>query len=160
MKIRPYQASDQKAIIDLVDSVYREYGDRLFLEGADVDLMDIDAAYTAKGGAFVVLDLAGRVCATHATLPVPDDSDVLTFRRLYLRADLRGKRLGYQMMEWALNWARERNYKRVEFWSDTRFSRAHRFFEYFGIQKDGRIREMADGWMAYREFFFFKDLPG
>jgi hypothetical protein len=43
----------------LIDAVYHEYGDRLCLENADRDLLDIDAHYIKAGGAFVVLDDAG-----------------------------------------------------------------------------------------------------
>ena len=66
MQLRPARPEDQAAIMALIDAVYHEYGDRLCLENADRDLLDIDAHYVKAGGAFVVLDDAGRVRGTHA----------------------------------------------------------------------------------------------
>jgi putative acetyltransferase len=62
-------------------------------------------------------------------------------------------------MQWALDWARKQGMQRIEFWSDTRFARAHRFFARFGFQRDGRIRTVEDGWLPYQEYFYFLDAP-
>ena len=69
MQLRPARPEDQTAIMALIDAVYHEYGDRLCLENADRDLLDVDAYYVKARGAFVVLDDAGRVRGTHAVLP-------------------------------------------------------------------------------------------
>ena len=90
MQLRPTRPEDQAAIMALIDAVYREYGDRLCLENADRDLLDIDVHYMQAGGAFVVLDDAGRVRGTHAVLPEATRARVCVFRRLYLEAGLRG----------------------------------------------------------------------
>jgi putative acetyltransferase len=62
------------------------------------------------------------------------------------------------MMQWAIDWAHEHGMRRIEFWSDTRFTRAHTFFTRLGFQRDGRLRTMDDGWLPYQEYFFFRDL--
>ena len=72
--------------------------------------------------------------------------------------ELRGSGWGGRLMEWAFDWARKHGQSRVEFWSDVRFTRAHRFFRRLGFEHDGRTREMHDGAMPYSEFFFFRDL--
>jgi putative acetyltransferase len=158
MHLRPARPEDQVAIMALIDVVYHEYGDRLCLENGDRDLLDIDAYYVKAGGAFVVLDDAGRVRGTHAVLPEATRAQVGVFRRLYLEAALRGGPWGAQLMQWAIDWARAHNMRRIEFWSDTRFTRAHGFFARFGCQRDGRIRSMDDGCMPYQEYFFSLDL--
>jgi putative acetyltransferase len=158
MHLRPARPEDQAAIMTLIDTVYREYGDRLCPEDADRDLLDIAAHYGKAGGAFIVLDEAGRVRGTHAVLPDATQPGVCVFRRLYLEAALRGGLWGSQLMQWAIDWARLHSMRRVEFWSDTRFRRAHAFFARFGFQRDGRIRTMHDGWMPYQEYFYFLDL--
>src|SRR5215813_94164 len=137
MQLRPACSEDQAAIMALVDAVYHEYGDRLCLEGADRDLLDIDAHYMKAGGAMVVLDDAGRVRGTHAVLPEAARAKVCVFRRLYLEAALRGGPWSVQLMQWAIDWARAHSMYRVEFWSDTRFTRAHAFFVRLGFQRDG-----------------------
>ena len=156
--LRLADAPDRDGVAALIDSILREYGDRLCLEGVDADLLDIRGHYEALGGAFVVLELNGAVVGSHATLPLAGRPGICTFRRLYLERSLRGTRWGRALMQWAIDWARDHEMARVEFWSDTRFERAHRFFEGFGFQRDGRIRDMDDGYLPYREHFFYLDL--
>jgi putative acetyltransferase len=158
IQLRPARLEDQAAIRALIDAIYHEYGDRLCLENADRDLLDIDSYYIKAGGAFVVLDDAGGVRGTHAVLPEATRAGVGVFRRLYLEAALRGGPRGAQLMRWAIDWARDHNMHRIEFWSDTRFTRAHAFFVRLGCQRDGRIRSMDDGCMPYQEYFFFLNL--
>ena len=57
-------------------------------------------------------------------------------------------------MQLTIDWARERGFREVRFWSDTRFERAHRFFEKFGFQQDGRVREMHDSHEPYSEYYY------
>lgn len=161
-QLRPATAADQPGIIDLVNRVYEEYGDRICLEQADGDLLDLQATYWEPGGEFVVLESDGAILGTHAILPLADQEDCCTFRRLYLDKSLRGQQWGETLMKWALERARERGFVRVEFWSDTRFTRGHRFFRRLGFQSDGQVREMTDGWEDYQEYFFYRrldDLP-
>ena len=61
-------------------------------------------------------------------------------------------------MQIAIDWAVETGFERVEFWSDTRFQRAHRFFEKFGFQRSGEVRTMNDSHQEYQEYFYFLDL--
>jgi putative acetyltransferase len=158
VNIRPATPADAAALVALIDGVYREYGDRIFLAGADADLLDIDAYYRAPGGEFVVLDDDGAVRGAHAVLPLAQRPGICTFRRLYLDRDLRGQSAGKRLMLWAIEWALAHGLTRVEFWSDTRFSRAHRFFKKLGLVRSGEVREMHDGAEPYREYFFSGDL--
>jgi RimJ/RimL family protein N-acetyltransferase len=61
-------------------------------------------------------------------------------------------------MQWALDWARSQGFQRVEFWSDTRFERAHKFFLKAGFLTENTTRKMDDGIQPYSEFFFWLDL--
>lgn len=148
---------DQPAIIALITEVYEEYGERMCLEGADSDLLDLDAAYTQRGGQFVVAEQGGAIVGIHATLPTKPEQGVLTYRRLYTAKDQRGTGLGEALMQWAFDWSVEHGFKRVEFWSDTRFHRAHAFFTKLGFEKGG-TRRMEDGYEPYEEFHFVKSL--
>jgi N-acetylglutamate synthase-like GNAT family acetyltransferase len=163
-QLRFAQASDSKPIVELIDSVYREYNDAVCLAGAEADLVDLDASYFDQTGAFWVLErideLTGNceIVGTHAATSDPENSDVCVFRRLYLAAGLRGSMWGHRLMQTTIDWTKEQGFKRVEFWSDTRFSRAHRFFEKFGFVRDGRVRQMFDGNDPYQEYFYALDL--
>ena len=159
MHLRPAQPGDRDAIMALIDSVLREYGDQLFIEGADADLLDIDAHYKHQGGHFVVLDDGGRIRGTHALRPLQGRPGICNVYRLYLDPDLRGGEWGEHLMQWAIDTAREHGFHRIEFWSDTRFTRAHAFFKRLGFRRDGRTRDMDDGAFPYREYFYFMDAP-
>ncbi len=154
---RPATNQDSQQIIEFIDTVYREYGDKIFLEGADQDLLRIEASYKDKGGDFRVLEIGGEMVGTHAVLPIHAQSGLVTFRRLYLRQDLRGSKWGADLMNWAINWAKENGFTKIEFWSDTRFHRAHRFFAKFGFIK-GERQHMTDGAMPYSEYRFHLNL--
>lgn len=162
LQIRLATADDQSSIVALIDSVYREYGDEVCLDGAEQDLLSIDETYFKRGGAFwVLVDDASNVLGTHGAVPAPPDSGssdhdpkCCNFRRLYLHQSLRGTDWGHTLMQLTIDWARDRDFDRVEFWSDTRFKRAHRFFEKFNFQLIGDIRTMHDGVTPYQEYFF------
>ena len=150
---RPGRKDDGPGLVRLVDEVYREYGDEADVEGYDRDLLDVEDSYRKIGGEFVVLEQDGEIVGAHATQPVDRDAGLLTFRRLYLRARLRGTGTGQFLMDWAVQWSRDNGYRRVEFWSDTRFSRAHRFFERYGFEKGG-LRHVEEGKLKFSEYFF------
>lgn len=165
LKIRLATNDDCDGIVEVIDNVLKEYGDRICITpgGSEADVLDIDAGYRDYGGEFWVLegveDGQSRIVGTHATRPDKENSkEICTFKRLYLRKDLRGTAWGRELMQVTIDWARESNFKRVEFWSDTRFERAHRFFEKFGFQKSGEVRHMTDSTVPYSEYFFFLDL--
>jgi len=140
-------------LIALIDAVYREYGDEVDVNGYDRDLLDLEGSYRDVGGEFVVLEEDGEIVGAHATQPVDAEQGLLTFRRLYLPARIRGRGAGKFLMDWAVQWSRDNGYRRVEFWSDTRFSRAHQFFERYGFERGG-IRHVEEGNLKFSEYFF------
>ena len=157
--IRPALNSDQDQIVKLIGDCYQEYGDQVVLHGDDSDLLDIEGNYRDREGEFIVVcNKTGVIIATHAVVPLDQPTGICTFRRLYLHSDLRGTGLGKALMIWAIDWARETNFRRVEFWSDTRFTRAHSFFGKLGFQTRGETRDMNDGFQPYSEFFFWLDI--
>lgn len=155
--MRPGRREDADQLVRLVDGVYREYGDAIDVTGYDRDLLDVERAYRAAGGEIVVLDCGGEVVGAHATQPVDVARGVVTFRRLYLRPELRGSHAGKALMDWAIAWSQEHGFRRVEFWSDTRFARAHRFFERYGFVRGG-TRQVEEGTLSFAEYFYARDL--
>ena len=158
MKLRPAISKDQDLIINLIGSVYEEYGDRIFLEGADKDLTDVNSFYREKGGEFIVLVCNGEISGTHALFPNQENKEVVNFRRLYLKPEFRGRQYGEELMKWAIDWTIKHGFKKVELWSDVRFKRAHNFYKRYGFKKGKHPRKMFDGAMPYEEFFFHLDL--
>lgn len=159
LSIQPAFNADQEQIVRLIDDCYQEYGDRVILAGDDRDLLDIEGNYRGRQGEFIVVrDSNDQVVGTHAVVPIGHSSELCTFRRLYLDSQLRGTGIGRELMIWAIDWARNKGFRRVEFWSDTRFTRAHAFFQKLGFQTQGETRDMDDGFQPYSEYFFWLDI--
>jgi len=156
MHLRPYRDTDKDAVIALIDGVYREYADRVHLQQAEADLMDIPIHYAP--GHFMVLEDAGAIRATVAISPDASRPGVCFLKRLYLDARLRGTGAGAQLLEWFLATARALGMGRAELWSDVRFERAHAFYRKHGFVNDGTVRDMDDSWMPYREYFYWRNL--
>ena len=150
--LREATDDDAAGIIAVIDAAYCEVGDVLDLNGYDRDLVAPCSAYAGRGGAFIVLEVDGRVRGTHAVLPRSDRAGVVTFRRLYLDRALRGRGHGRDLMQWTIDWARGRGFDRVAFWSDVRFTAAHAFFERFGFVR-GEVRP-ATSENPYEEYAF------
>ena len=93
-RLRPVTNDDADHVIQLIDDVYREYGETMHLEQADRDLKDLQGAYMGRGGSFVVLEQDHEIVGCHATLPVDPAAKLGTLRRLYLAPKLRGQGWG------------------------------------------------------------------
>lgn len=156
--IRPATNEDAPAIIALIDSVLGEWDDAVCLDGAEQDLLDVESAYWQQQGAFVVLEWRGQVIGSHAVLPLDSSPDQCTFKRLYLDPRFRGGTAGRDLMQWNIDWSRAQGFRKIEFWSDTRFHRAHCFFQKFGFVRSGETREMHDSHETYWEYHFSKSL--
>ena len=158
MSIRNATDNDSQDVIKLIDSVLNEWDDAVCLEGSEADLLAIEEKYFRSGGVFAVMEVDGNVVGTHAVLPVDINAGLCTFKRLYLHEKLRGTSAGRDLMQWNIDWAKEKGFSKIEFWSDTRFQRAHRFFEKFGFEKGKQTREMNDSHETYWEYYFSKSI--
>lgn len=158
MSLRLATDEDSEHVIKLIDAILMEHNDRACLTGSESDLTTIESSYQGRGGAIVVLLDGDKIIGTHAVMPIEKTPAVCTFRRLYLDQDYRGTIASTRLMQWAIDYAKEAGFKRVEFWSDTRFERAHKFFEKFAFEKTGLEREMTDSFEPYSEFQFAREL--
>ena len=157
-EIRIASADDHDAIFALIEKIYVDFGYVASREHGEADLVDLQTHYFNPGGCFWVLDDAGHVVGTHGYLPGEPGSGVCTFRRLYLDHAYRGTDWGTRLMQVTIDWAKARGMRRVEFWSDVQFARAHRFFDKFGFTITDQRREMNDGLQPYQEWFCYLEL--
>ncbi|MCA9562088.1 MAG: GNAT family N-acetyltransferase [Myxococcales bacterium] len=154
--LRKARHSDAEQIIALIGSIYQEYGERIMLGDADKDLTDIEANYPDVGGDFVVWEVDGQIVGTHAILP--GESQAAYTRRFYLAPAWRGSGIADQLMDWAVEWAVQNGFVRVELWTDTRFERSHSYYTKRGFRRTGGERQMVDGFEPYREWHMSLDL--
>jgi GNAT superfamily N-acetyltransferase len=90
---------------------------------------------------WVVEDGRGRVGASVA-VDFPDEGTA-ELHRLYVRADLRGLRLGTTLTRMAEEHARRQAATRMVLWSDTRFTHAHVMYRAHGYRQTGE-RSLQD----------------
>ena len=144
LAIRPAEDGDAQDLFGLLSLCFAEYPG-CFVDPHD-DLKDLRApgsSFTGEGSAFwVVEDGRGRVCACVA-VDFPEGG-AAELHRLYVRPDQRGRGLGSSLVRRVERHARERGAGRMFFWSDTRFTDAHRLYARLGYsQVEGR-RSLGD----------------
>lgn len=144
LALRPAADGDAQDLFGLLALCFAEYPG-CFIDPHD-DLKDLRApgsSFTGEGSAFWVLDdERGRVCAcVAADFP---ESGVAELHRLYVRPDQRGRGLGSSLVRRVERHARERGAVRMFFWSDTRFTDAHRLYMRLGYVQSGERRDLGD----------------
>ena len=162
LSLRKATNADVVPVVALIESILAEHDDPICLETTEADLLDIEQNYIHPGGEFWVLICkeSGKesIVGTHSAMPFSDDNRICTFKRLYLHIELRGTKWSNRLMQVAIDWAIEQEYSIIEFWSDTRFERAHGFFQKFGFKKTGVIQECETSYGSFREYQFRKVL--
>ena len=123
-------------VIELIHRVFDEYGFIWDPEDEFWDLLAEEPAFPYRspiGAMWVIRDRDGVVVGSIAAQRI--DGPTVELHRLYLDAHLRGQGLGRQLVETAVEWARNHGAWRIELWSDTRFEDAHRLYERLGYVK-------------------------
>jgi putative acetyltransferase len=142
--VRPVADEDAQDLYGLLSLCFAEYPG-CFVDPHD-DLPELRAPATAiaqKGGAFwVAEDERGRVRACIA-VDFPE-AGVAELHRLYVRPDQRRQGLGERLVRMAEDHARSRGAGRMVFWSDTRFTTAHRLYERLGYVRIDGTRNLGD----------------
>ncbi|HEY8383627.1 MAG TPA: GNAT family N-acetyltransferase [Microvirga sp.] len=155
--LRPARDDDAQDLYGLITLCFAEYPG-CFTDPHD-DLPDLrrpaSAAAEKKGSFWVVEDERGRVRAcVFVDFPEPGTAEL---HRLYVRPDQRRQGLGAYLVSHVEEHARRNGASRVVFWSDTRFTQAHRLYERMGYGRDGRTRDLGDVSNSV-EYFFEKAL--
>lgn len=159
--VRAPEDNDAEGLLALVGGCFSEYPEVVLEpDGVDADLKAYASALRDAGGKGYVLELeeSGEIIGLAAGGPTNNIS-TYQLKRLYLNKKYRGEggtaqRLLTLVEADAL--AREK-VTHLELWSDTRFERAHRFYEREGFVRTGRTRELHD-LSASIEYHFIKKL--
>ncbi|SDE36004.1 GNAT family N-acetyltransferase [Kordiimonas lacus] len=157
MQLRSVKDDDRDGLISLIGGIFSEY------EGVHLEPDDLDAdlqAYASymdsiDGEGFVVDGDDGTLLACVSYAPL--DGMRFQLKRIYLSKDLRGSGMGLKLLHFVEDKARARGASEMELWSDTRFTRAHRFYEREGYVKQGYTRDLNDS-SNTTEYCFIKQL--
>jgi GNAT superfamily N-acetyltransferase len=114
--------------------------------------MDVDAEmpeyralasyYAEQCGALWAAEADGQIVGMIATRPLQDGTWEIC--RVYVLPALHGGGLGHRLLDLAEAHAISAGATRLVLWSDTRFDRAHRFYEKRSYVRSGPVRVLAD----------------
>lgn len=156
--LRAGRDSDAAAIIRLIADCWAEYpGCVMDLDGEAPELRAL-ASYAAKrGGAVWVAEADGEVIGLVCTWP--QDGDAWELAKMYVARAHRGGGVAHALAEAAEAHARMQGAARMRLWSDTRFARAHRFYEKRSYVRAGPLRVLGDKSNSI-EFAYARPLAG
>ncbi len=158
MLLRPGLDGDADGFIALIGRCWADYpGCVLDLEHEERELFALESYCAGHGGALWTAEEQGAVVGMAAILPAGDG--VWELKKLYVHPDLHGAGLGQDLLDRAEAHAAAVGAVRLVLWSDTRFTRAHRFYEKRSWVRDGPIRALND-LSGTLEFGYAKPLDG
>jgi GNAT superfamily N-acetyltransferase len=156
--IRPARDADAAAITGIVAACWSEYpGCIVDFEGEAPELFSLASYCAGRGGAAWVAEHDGDVVGLACTYPMSDGAWEIA--KVYVARACRGGGVAHGLVNTAEEFARERGGSHAKLWSDTRFDRAHRFYEKRGYVRAGAIRALADKSNSI-EFAYAKPLTG
>jgi GNAT superfamily N-acetyltransferase len=140
--IRPARDEDGAALAALISGCWKEYpGCDVPVEEEIPDIASLASSYAAKGGALWVGETDGAVIGMIGVKPHDDAYEI---SKMYVAAAARGSGIARNLLDLAEKFAREHGAERAILWSDTRFHRAHRFYENQAYVRQGAIRVLHD----------------
>lgn len=156
--LRAGRNSDAADIIRLIGDCWAEYpGCVMDLDGEVPELRALASYCADRGGAFWIGEadgaVVGLVCAW------PRDGGAWELAKMYVAHAHRGSGLAHALADAAEAHARAQGAKRMKLWSDTRFDRAHRFYEKRSYVCEGPLRVLGDKSNSI-EFAYGKPLAG
>ncbi|MBI3726344.1 GNAT family N-acetyltransferase [bacterium] len=135
-RLRLYREEDTPRLIEVLASVFSEYGMTFEPDGFDRDVREAHVRYAAPRGVFFAAEDSGEVLGfAGADLPRSGTAEV---HRLYLDPRARGQGLGGKLCAAVEDWARERGATTMELWSDVRFFHAHLMYAKRGYRLFGQ----------------------
>jgi putative acetyltransferase len=142
VRIREARDSDSEQLIRLIGDVFAEYpGCVLDVDGEMPQLRRPASAFGEWGGRLWV---AGRGDRVEACVGFSVHDGVAELKHLYVANSARGRGLGNRLCELVEEEVRRRGHDRIELWTDTRFTDAHRLYDRRGYARGPQTRELHD----------------
>jgi putative acetyltransferase len=97
--IRDWEPCDRHDAATVIATVLTEYGLGWDPEGADRDVLAVEACYIEAGGAFWVVEENGHIVGTGAYYPISRGIKAVEIRKMYLLPTARTQGLGYFLLK-------------------------------------------------------------
>ncbi|HEY5300120.1 MAG TPA: GNAT family N-acetyltransferase [Acetobacteraceae bacterium] len=141
--VRAGRDSDSTGFIALIGACWAEYpGCVMDVDGEAPELRALATYMREKNGALWTAEADGRVVGVVATYP--EEPGIWAIARMYVDRAHRGTGLAINLLGTAEAHAIAAGATRLVLWSDTRFERAHRFYERRGYVRSGPTRSLGD----------------
>ncbi len=158
MTLRAGRDDDAADIIRIIAGCWAEHpGCVMDLDGEVPELRALATYCAGRGGAFWVAEADGGVVGLVCAWPLADGAWELA--KMYVAPTHRGGGVAPALAEAAEAHARAQGAARMKLWSDTRFDRAHRFYEKRSYVRAGPLRVLGDKSSSI-EFGYAKPLRG
>lgn len=141
--IRSGRDADGPGIIALIRACWSAYpGVKMDVAREMPELHALHSHYTDKGGKLWIAQSGANVVGMAAVRPM--SPKVWEICRVYVDPSLHGSGLGHALLDQAEGYAITAGADRLVLWSDTRFERAHRFYQRRSYVFDGPVRVLND----------------
>jgi putative acetyltransferase len=144
MTIRAVRDSDGQALAKLIAACFHEYEGCFYDPAEFPELMAPASWYEPKGTKLMIVEHEDQLLGCTAATPLPSYDPVLEIHKVYLDPALRGSGAAQKLLDSALHAAGYSPQTRLVLWTDTRFTRAHRFYERLGFVRHPVTRYLAD----------------
>ena len=136
MEFRPIQACDDGQIARIIRENLEANG--LDIPGTayyDKELDHLSSYYNIPTRSYYVLLLNGEICGGVGVAPFPGFPECCELQKLYLMDDAKGGGLGYKMMKFIENRAKEKGFKRIYLETHTNLKAAIHIYEKTGYTR-------------------------
>ncbi len=141
--IRPGRDDDEAAYVRLIGEAWAEYPGCVFDVDAELpELRHLAGFFAGLSGALWVAEAEGAVLGMVGVIPGADGAWKIS--RLYVDRMVRGSGLAQRLLATAEAHAAAQGASGLFLWTDTRFTRSHRFYEAQSFVRDGPLRSLAD----------------
>lgn len=135
--------SDGPGVIALIWACWSAYpGIKMDVDGEMPELRTLATFYASLGGVLWVAETDAKLTGVIAVHPI--EPSVWEICHVYADPALHGSGLGHALLDQAERHAIAAGAERLVLWSDTRFDRAHHFYEKRSYVRSGPIRVLND----------------
>jgi len=137
LRLRPIQAADNTHIAGVIRDVSTEFGlsaDKGFTV-ADPNLDHLFELYSEPNSAYWVVELDGVIVGGGGVAPLQcSEVDICELQKMYLMPVVRGVGMAKELATQAMNFARERGFRRCYLETTASLTRAIRLYEHLGFK--------------------------
>lgn len=137
LRVRPMQSDDNPHIARVIRDVSAEFGltaDKGFTV-ADPNLDHLFELYSQPDSAYWVIELEGKIVGGGGVAPLKcSEEGICELQKMYFMPAVRGMGLARELAMQAMDFARERGYKRCYLETTASLTRAVRLYEHLGFE--------------------------